>query len=82
MKCIDKRLSVMLFTVALFAVTSLVGCKTKAGAQSLLLRPENRKPELVRPARHAVLSTNRHFPHTQTCRLQIRSVTGCLNRIP
>lgn len=74
MKCIDKRLSVMLFTVALFAVTSLVGCKTKAGAQSLLLRPENRKPELVRPARHAVLSTNVHSRDTPRCRQQILSV--------
>lgn len=62
MKCIDKRLSVMLFTVALFAVTSLVGCKTKAGAQSLLLRPENRKPELVRPARSYRIIDERTFP--------------------
>lgn len=62
MKCIDKRLSVIFFAVALFAVTSLVGCKTKAGAQSLLLRPENRKPELVRPARSYRIIDERTFP--------------------
>lgn len=52
----------MLLIVTLFAVTSFVGCKTKSGAHSSLLRPENRKPELVRPARSYRIIDERTFP--------------------